>query len=69
MIVEFWDMVVQVVQGFVGAIIQVFSGITDLFYTATDGFTIVGQLLLIALGMSLVYFGFRFIRNLIRNRG
>ena len=69
MISQFWDAITDVVGGFIDALVSVFTGITRLFYTATDGFTIVGQLLLIALGMSLVYFGFRFIRNLIRNRG
>lgn len=69
MITQFWDAITDVVGGFIDALVSAFTGITDLFYDTTEGFTIIGQLLLIALGMSIVYFGFRFIRNLIKNRG
>ena len=69
MITQFWDAITDVVGGFIDALVSAFTGITSLFYDTTEGFTIIGQLLLIALGMSIVYFGFRFIRNLIKNRG
>lgn len=66
MITQFWNTVVEVVTGFINALIGAFSGMTELFYQEETGFTIVGQLLLIGLGMSIVYFAFRFIRSLIR---
>lgn len=66
MIVQFWETVVEVVTGFTNALIGAFSNMTELFYDSDNGFTIVGQLLLIGLGMGIVYFAFRFIRSLIR---
>ncbi len=66
MVVQFWETVVEVVTGFTNALISAFSNMTQLFYNETDGFTVVGQLLLIGLGMGIVYFAFRFIRALIR---
>ena len=66
MVVEFWETIVEVVSGFTNALISAFSNITELFYVPDDGFTVVGQLLLIGLGMGIVYFAFRFIRALIR---
>lgn len=65
MITEFWTTVTSVVSGFINALVGAFSGITDIFY-AEEGFTVIGQLLLIGLGMGLVYFAFKFIRSLIR---
>ena len=66
MIVQFWEAVVEVITGFTNALIEAFSNITGLFYESETGFTVVGQLLLIGLGMGIVYFAFRFIRSLIR---
>ncbi len=66
MVAKFWQAVLEVVTGFTNALISAFSNITKLFYDSEDGFTIVGQLLLIGLGMGIVYFAFRFIRALIR---
>lgn len=66
MIVQFWETVVEVVTGFTNALVNAFSNMTELFYESETGFTVVGQLLLIGLGMSIVYFAFRFIRSLIR---
>ena len=66
MIAQFWEAIVEVVTGFTNALIGAFSNITELFYKDETGFTIIGQLLLIGLGMSIVYYAFRFIRNLIR---
>ena len=66
MIVQFWETVVEVITGFTNALINAFSNMTQLFYNEESGFTVVGQLLLIGLGMGIVYFAFRFIRSLIR---
>ena len=66
MVAQFWETVVEVVTGFTNALIGAFSNLTKLFYESETGFTVVGQLLLIGLGMGIVYFAFRFIRALIR---
>lgn len=66
MIAKFWEAVVEVITGFTNALIGAFSNLTELFYNDETGFTVVGQLLLIGLGMGIVYFAFRFIRALIR---
>ncbi len=66
MITKFWEVVTEVITGFTNALIGAFSKLTELFYNSDDGFTVVGQLLLIGLGMGIVYFAFRFIRSLIR---
>ncbi len=66
MVTKFWETVVEVITGFTNALIGAFSRLTELFYNSQDGFTVVGQLLLIGLGMGIVYFAFRFIRALIR---
>lgn len=65
MVAELWTIILQVITGFISALVGAFNGITTLFY-ADDSFTVIGQLLLIALGMGIVYFAFRFITNLIR---
>lgn len=64
MIAELWTIILQVITGFISALVGAFNGITTLFYDG-ESFTVIGQLLLIALGMGIVYFAFRFIRSLI----
>ena len=66
MVAELWSIISEVLTGFITALVSAFDGITAVFYDATDGFTVIGQLLLIGLGMGIVYFAFKFIRNLIR---
>lgn len=66
MVTELWTIISEVLTGFITALVSAFNGITEIFYDATEGFTFLGQLLLIGLGMGIVYFAFRFIRNLIR---
>lgn len=66
MIGEFFEIVLDVINGFISALGGAFTGITTLFYDAESGFTILGTLLLIGLGMGLVYFVFNLIKGLIR---
>lgn len=66
MIAQFWEAVVQVVNGFIQALVTAFDSAVELFYKEDTGFTVVGMLLLIGLGMSIVYYAFRFIRGLIK---
>lgn len=50
---------------------SLFEGVTDLFYISGEGggLTFVGVLSLVALGFSLFWLGFNFIRGLIKTRG
>lgn len=66
MVTDLWSIISEVLTGFITALVSAFNGITAVFYDATKGFTVIGQLLLIGLGMGIVYFAFKFIRNLIR---
>lgn len=45
-----------------------FTGITDLFYDETTGFTLVGVFLLIGIALMLVMLVFRLIRGIISSR-
>lgn len=64
-ITELFEIVSAVITSLVGALTSAVNGITGLFYDE-GGFTFVGTLLLIGLGFTLVFWAFRFIRNLIR---
>jgi len=66
MVTELWNIISEVLTGFITALVSAFTGITEIFYVDEAGFTVIGQLLLIGLGMGIVYFAFRFIRSLIR---
>lgn len=63
-----------IVENFGNVLGKVFSGITSIFYTAgaSDGqgqLTFLGIILLISVGASLVYWGFRLITSLISRVG
>ncbi len=66
MITHFWEIVSQVVTGYIDILVDAFNGVTEVFYNSTDGFTVLGQLLLIALGVAVVAFAITFIIRLIR---
>ena len=63
----------SVVESFGGVLGKVFTGITSIFYTqAAEGqgkLTFLGIILLISVGASLVYWGFRLITSLISKVG
>lgn len=65
-VTDLFEIVSSVITSLVGALTSAVSGITELFYDAETGFTFVGTLLLIGLGFTLVFWAFRFIRNLVR---
>ena len=63
-----------IVESFGGVLGKVFTGITSIFYTAgaSDGqgqLTLLGIILLISVGASLVYWGFKLITSLISRVG
>lgn len=68
---DIFSAVGQAITGFSTALASSVSSVTSMFYTSgTDhGLTFLGVLLCIALGVGLVYWAFRVIRSLIRNRG
>lgn len=74
-ITQIFSAVGDAITGFSGALSNAITSITGMFYTAPSGsnttgsLTFLGVLLCIALGMGLVYFGFRLIRGLIARRG
>ena len=63
----------SVVESFGGVLGKVFTGITSIFYTqAAEGqgqLTFLGIILLISVGASLVYWGFKLITSLISRVG
>ena len=63
----------SVVESFGGVLGKVFTGITSIFYTqAAEGqgkLTFLGIILLISVGASLVYWGFKLITSLISKVG
>lgn len=60
----------SVVESFGGVLGKVFTGITSIFYDATGGqLTFLGIILLISVGASLVYWGFKLIQSLISKVG
>lgn len=60
----------SVVESFGGVLGKVFTGITSIFYDASGGqLTFLGIILLISVGASLVYWGFKLISSLITKVG
>ncbi len=60
----------SVVTAFTTVIVSLFEGLIDIFYDSTaTALTDVGNLVLCAFGISLVFFAFRFIFRLIHLRG
>ena len=68
LITDMFEVVVDAITAFVSALGDALSSITSLFYVAETGFTFLGILLLIAVGVGLVYWAFRLIRGLVSQR-
>lgn len=73
MISAIFDAISDIVEAFIGVLGSLFSGVAGLIYTPGEGgaagqLTVLGTLMLIALGTGLVVWGFYFIRSLIRVR-
>lgn len=65
MVGDIFAVIGQTVSEFVATLVSGVNGLIPLIYNATDGaFTIVGTLLLIAVGMGIVYWCFRLLRGL-----
>lgn len=74
MIGEMFEVIGEAITSFITALGSALSGVTSLFYTpaSTTGgsgsFTILGTLMLIAVGVGVVYWAFRLIRSLVQQR-
>ena len=71
MVQAIMDTLSSIVESFGGVLGKVFTGITSIFYTAESGgqLTFLGIILLISVGASLVYWGFKLIQSLITKVG
>ena len=71
MVQAIMDTLSAIVESFGGVLGKVFTGITSIFYTAEGGgqLTFLGIILLISVGASLVYWGFKLIQSLISKVG
>ena len=57
------------INAFSGSLSYALTSITGMFYSAESGLTFLGVLLTIAMGVGLVYWGFKLIKGLIKHRG
>lgn len=65
MVAKIFETITSVITQFVNSLSSALNGVIDIFYVEETGLTVLGTLLLISLGMGIVYWGFRLIRNLI----
>lgn len=56
----------SVITGVMSWIVSLFKGVTELFYTAEDGFSFLGVILLVAFGLSMVWVVIQFIKSLVK---
>lgn len=68
---DIFSAVGQAITSFSTALASGVNSVTSIFYTTGEGggLTFLGVLLTVAMGIGLVYWAFRMIRSLIRNRG
>lgn len=65
-VTRIFEIVSGVVTALLNVITNLFNSLVAIFYSAENGFTFVGVLLLVAVGVPLVYWGINFIINLIK---
>lgn len=70
-ITDIFNAVSQAITSFASALASSVTSVTSMFYTTGEnaGLTFLGVLLCVAMGVGVVYWAFRLIRGLIRNRG
>ena len=68
LITKMFEVIVGVITNFITALTSSLNGIVSLFYVEETGFTFLGILILVAVGVGLVYWAFRLIRGLISQR-
>lgn len=65
MVSEIFTTIGEVITSYVGAISNMFSGLIAIFYVEGTGLTLIGTLLLLAVGIGIVVWGFNMVVNLI----
>lgn len=68
-VTDFFEKIGEVIQGLLGNLTTAMQGVVALFWDTTNGFTIFGVLLLIAVGGGLVWFAFGLIRSFLGRAG
>lgn len=66
LITRVFEVVSGVVTSLMGVLTNLFNNVVAIFYNAENGFTFIGTLLLIAVGVPLVYWGINFVIGLIK---
>lgn len=71
MVQDFIELVGEWLEGMLGWLGDIFTGVTALFYTPAvgenpGGFTFLGILMLFGIAVGLIYFGINFVRGLIQ---
>lgn len=65
MVADIFSTIGDVIAGYVDAISQMFESLVAIFYQADTGLTLIGTLLLLAVGIGIVIWGFNMVVNLI----
>lgn len=63
-----FEVISSAVTAFVSAFGNALTSVSTLLYTEADGFTLIGTLVLITVGVGLVYFAWRLVKGLIAKR-
>lgn len=69
LITEIWGVVAATILGFFESLGTSITSFTDILYTAENGFTTIGILAFIGLGISIAMMGLNFVMRLVRQRG
>ena len=65
MVAEIFTTIGEVIAGYVAAISNMFTSLIAIFYVQETGLTLIGTLLLLAVGIGIVVWGFNMVVNLI----
>lgn len=66
MITKLFGVLGDVITNTLALLVDIFEGTTAVFYIEETGFTFVGTLMLVALGMSMAFFGWKVIKGLLK---
>lgn len=65
MVVDIFGTIGEVITAYIGSITNMFTGLVAIFYVEETGLTLLGTLLLLAVGIGIVVWGFNMVVNLI----
>lgn len=65
MVGDIFTTIGEVIAGYIEAISSMFNSLIAIFYSAEGGLTLIGTLLLLAVGIGIVVWGFNMVVNLI----